>query len=99
MEKGDKRMDIYDGCPVMSSEFLPDHPDPQMGLMGDLVLAAFCVIMEINGVVECVKYRWGYGKLEDCKDYDFIHVKATEITGTSYEISNKYYGKNVWITF
>ena len=95
MEKGGKRMDIYDVCHVMSSEFLPN---PQIGLMDDLILAAFCVIMVINGVAECVKNRWGYRKLEDCKDYDFIHVKATEITGTHYEISNKYYGKNVWIT-
>ena len=89
-------MDIYDGCPVISSEFLQT---PQIGLMDDLILAAFCVIMEINGVAECVKHRCGYRKLEDCKDYDFIHVKATEITGTHYEISNKYYGKNIWITF
>lgn len=90
------KMDIYDGCPVMPSEFLPDS---QIGLMEDLALAAFCVVMEFRGIAECVKHRWGYRKLEDCKDYDFIHVKATEITGTPYEVSNKYYGKNVWITF
>ena len=46
-------MDIYDGCPVMPSEFLPDS---QIGLMEDLALAAFCVVMEFRGIAECVKH-------------------------------------------
>lgn len=39
------KMDIYDGCPVMPSEFLLDS---QIGLMEDLALAAFCVIMSFE---------------------------------------------------
>ncbi len=88
-------MNIYDGCGIISSEFLPEV---KTGFI-DMMLSASCIVMEIQGIAMCMKNKYGHRNLEDCKEYNFMHIKGSDISGTSYEISSKYYDKNIWITF
>lgn len=58
---------------------------------------AFCVIEETSLGVNCTKHRYGELNVYDCKDYDFIKVKPSELDCDFKEIHKLYYGKNIWL--
>lgn len=59
--------------------------------------SASCVIEETNRGVICTKHREGELNVYDCKDYDFIKVKLSELSCDEKEVQKLYYGKNVWL--
>lgn len=58
---------------------------------------AFCIIEETSRGVNCTKHREGERNVYDCKDYDFIKVKLSELICDEKEIRKLYYSKNVWL--
>lgn len=58
---------------------------------------AFCVVEETSYGVNCTKNREDKLSVYDCKDYDFIKVKISELICDEKEIQKLYYGKNVWL--
>lgn len=56
-----------------------------------------CIIEETSQGVNCTKHREGKLNVYDCKDYDFIKVKLSELICDEKEIRKLYYSKNVWL--
>lgn len=65
--------------------------------MQSLLLSAYCIVVEWDGNVKCIKNRYAECTMECVKNYIFKKIKLSDLYGAEHDIQRRYFEENIWL--